>query len=221
MSFMTFLPFITSLTLMTFLTSHHSIRYAPAAIAPRLGVFAATPKCFALVAASLDVAFHHWSTAFGAGRGTLVDALLLLGLQAFLGHVFGKTSCLLECGQTVGQISRHHAVHTGTEYQQSVCCTTYVTLFYPGVKTLFLFEHMLHHVVHDVLTIVWCVWFYGPELYGVGVVVSPCHLFVGHKDEGEVVAQFIDTGSCHIHQLHFCLDGCLVARYPFGYIGLS
>ena len=78
------------------------IRYAPAAIAPRLGVFAATPKCFALVAASLDVAFHHWSTAFGAGRGTLVDALLLLGLQAFLGHVFGKTSCLLECGQTVG-----------------------------------------------------------------------------------------------------------------------
>ena len=79
-----------------------SIRYAPAAIAPRLGVFAATPKCFALVAASLDVAFHHWSTAFGAGRGTLVDALLLLGLQAFLGHVFGKTSCLLECGQAVG-----------------------------------------------------------------------------------------------------------------------
>ena len=72
------------------------IRYTPAAIAPRFGVFAATPKCLALVAASLDVAFHHWSTAFGAGRGTLVDALLLLGLQAFLGHVFGKTSCLLE-----------------------------------------------------------------------------------------------------------------------------
>ena len=79
-----------------------SIRYAPAAIAPRLGVFAATPKCLALVAASLDVAFHHRSTAFGAGRGTLVDALLLLGLQAFLGHVFGKTSCLLECCQAVG-----------------------------------------------------------------------------------------------------------------------
>ena len=79
-----------------------SIQYAPAAIAPRFGVFAATPKCLALVAASLDVAFHHRSTAFGAGRCTLVDALLLLGLQAFLGHVFGKTSCLLECGQAVG-----------------------------------------------------------------------------------------------------------------------
>ena len=68
------------------------IRYTSAAIAPRFGVFAATPKCLALVAASLDVAFHHRSTAFGAGRGTLVNALLLLGLQSFLGHVFGKTS---------------------------------------------------------------------------------------------------------------------------------
>ena len=56
---------------------------------------------------------------------------------------------------------------------------------------LFLPEHMLHHVVHDVFAIVRHIGLYSPQFDGFGVVVAPCHLPVGHEDKGEIVA--VDT----------------------------
>ena len=63
-----------------------------------------------------------------------------------------------------------------------------VTMLNPGVKTLLLLEHMFHHVMHDILTIVWGIGFYCPQFDDIRGIVAPSHLLVCHKDEREIVA---------------------------------